>query len=96
MGFGGGNFSQQDTTLLASMLGQQNQLNQTQSQYMAQVNNEDSAILSQFRSNVQQLEGATKPQQKKAVSLGLMDYIKTSPAGLQNQPANTGLMGLIG
>lgn len=96
MGFGGGNFSQQDATLVGNMLGQQNSLAQQQSLFGAAVNNEDSGILGQMRQNLALLEGATPQQQKKSVNFGVMDFVKTSPAGLANKPANTGLMGLLG
>lgn len=95
MGFGG-NLSAQDATLVQQMLGQQSNLAQQQTANAASIAAEDSAVLAQFRQNLAQLTGQTPAQQKKSVNPGIMDYIKTSPAGLANKPAPTGIMGALG
>lgn len=94
MGFGGNSFASQDQSLVQSMLGQLTNLTNTQNTAAGQTAASNQSILDYFKTNLNQMEGATKAQQKKSVNLGVMDYIKTSPAGLTNSP-NTGLMSLL-
>lgn len=94
MGFGGNSFNSQDQSLIQSMLSQITNLTSQQGAAAQQTQANDQGIMSMFSQNLAQMQGATQQQQRKSVNLGLMDYIKTSPAGLKNTP-NTGLMSLL-
>lgn len=94
MGFGGGNYGSQDQSLISSLLGQYNGLLGQQQQASAAVPGQDAAILQTYNRTTQQMLGQTPQQQKKAVNLGVMDFIKTAPGGLANTPA-TGKLGLF-
>ena len=95
MGFGGGNFASQDQTLLSSLLGQVNALTSQQNAAAAGVQAQDAATVQSYNRITEQILGQTPKQQKQAVNLGVMDFIKTSPQGLSNNKPNTGSMGLL-
>lgn len=95
MGFGGGNLANQDSALIQSLLGQQGMLGNQQANYMSQIPGQDAAITQYYNQITKRMLGETAGQQKKAVHPGIMDFIKTGPQGLANQPVNTGTMGLL-
>lgn len=95
MGFGGGNFAGQDSSLVTSMLGQFSNLQNQQTASNTTNTANWNAMLGSYAQSAAQAMGLTPQQQKKTVQMGQMDFIKTNPTGLGSTPnlIGTGLMG---
>jgi hypothetical protein len=95
MGFGGGGgVARQLQQEKQSMAFQEAQLSAQQAALSTQLAERDKAAQAAVQGQFADAQGQTKAGQA-AAQLGILDYIKTSPAGLQNKP-KTGKLTVLG